>query len=346
MMSSHPVKYQQPSTNDSGTKAKSLLQETYDDAVKFLYGYEGFAENVPPIEIGKAILLERKPQAKIDEMTPLQVAEVERCMRTDRRWRFLGDEESLREIIREDLKTLDALSVTPEQIADRLESLTGQVCTRWREEKMKSGEDVLEIARKGVLIENKYFIKSVQDPTTLQQPCCFELANIPQGLREPDVDFNSIKRYGDFKYNISKGTLGGKASFPEVMIHLIRDHNFFGGKKSSFRLEPKQIVQLLDLEPGKDYKPKTKQVTLWQAGGYSSSLPEKPPLIVESGEKIELGQGVMAYIQGNQGIILSEKHAKFVSPPKIGGVEVELDKNEVQPGQTHIQKTNIHLIIG
>lgn len=344
LMSKYPTERKQPRANDVDKNARVLIQEAYDDAVKFLYGYEG-PKDMPRPAHG-FLLPERRLQVKVDAMTPLQIAEVERCMRTERRWRFLGDAEKLRDIIEEDEKTLKELEITSDQIADRLESLPGQAYTRWREDKIKLSEDVLVIAKKGVLLENRYSVIGIQDRSTLEQPCYFELVNVPEYFRGIGAGSGSVRRYGDFQYVISKGVLGGKLNFPEVMIHLIRDHHFFGGKRSPFRLDPKRIVRILELEPGRDYRPKKKQMAIWKEGGYLSSLSEKLPSFVEGAEKIELGQGVIVYVDGNQGIILSDRRIKLVEPPRIHGLEVELDKNEAQPGQTQIHKINIELIVG
>ena len=47
---------------------------------------------------------------------------------------------------------------------------------------------------------------------------------------------------------------GLRLFFPGLIIHLIREHNFFEGSLK-YRVEPEQIIKLLELEPGHDYTP-------------------------------------------------------------------------------------------
>ncbi len=37
--------------------------------------------------------------------------------------------------------------------------------------------------------------------------------------------------------------------FSQLSVHLIRVHGFFGGKESLFRIEPEEIVRILDIQP-------------------------------------------------------------------------------------------------
>ena len=44
--------------------------------------------------------------------------------------------------------------------------------------------------------------------------------------------------------------LGKTVWFSDLQIHLIRDHGFYEGKGSRFRLEPKELVEVLEISTG------------------------------------------------------------------------------------------------
>jgi hypothetical protein len=43
--------------------------------------------------------------------------------------------------------------------------------------------------------------------------------------------------------------LGREVTFTDMHIHMIGSHGFYEGKGSPFRLEPKQLAEVLEIEP-------------------------------------------------------------------------------------------------
>lgn len=59
--------------------------------------------------------------------------------------------------------------------------------------------------------------------------------------------FKDNKKSGKRITNITNLRTGESMSWTDVGIHLIRDHGFFQGKGSHFRLEPRQLAKFLEL---------------------------------------------------------------------------------------------------
>jgi len=310
---------------------------------------------------------------KIEELNPDQIEEIESWMKNDSDWQFLSTDESLVDIVREDLKTLRELDVTPKQIADRLESLTGQFHWYCYRNKLELGKEIQNLEKRGALVEGRYFVTVTEE--TDEQPCFFEIVDRPfshkrtkriiedQGLDDASAELltrdqylNYVKHYGNSVYSITDDKQRKEIfshpeiKFPDVLIHLIRNHHFFGGPKAPWNLDAEKTVNFLNLEPGKDYTPKKTRITLWQERGYNSSFSNDylgSSHIMNYGQKKRLGNGMIAYIWDNQGVILSEKNIKFKEPPEIDSILIDLHKNEVKPGQTiiHLNK-NLEFVYG
>ncbi len=84
---------------------------------------------------------------------------------------------------------------------------------------------------------------------------------------------------------------GIRLFFPGLIIHLIRDHHFFEGSLK-YRVEPEQIIKLLELEPNRDYTPRFEEEITWRiCGGVieTTGVLDAPEEIVElTDEKVKL----------------------------------------------------------
>ena len=132
---------------------------------------------------------------------------------------FLAPDEDLRSVIMRDNQTLKTLKITHEQIANRLEGLIVKAIKEWdvgREE-----EIIIENAFK---IGAKYY--------QVKQFC----------------PFDSKCPYASKNFVIENLKTRHKIIFSELIIHLIRDHHFFEGNVR-YRLDPSEVVQLLQLNP-------------------------------------------------------------------------------------------------
>ena len=126
---------------------------------------------------------------------------------------FMGtDARSLAEIIDADLAELARLSYTPQQITERMGQITDTAA------KALGNWISIDDTRRAMIAEAKGRI-----------PCPWPHAG------------NFAKRV-----TILKDTnTGSEIKWSDLNIHLIAEHNFFEGRGSAFRIEPKEIVEML-----------------------------------------------------------------------------------------------------
>lgn len=127
---------------------------------------------------------------------------------------FLGDDtRHIHDIIKVDLLVLSKLNATKEEIADRLQFFIDHG-KKVLENKVDLGDFTVEIFwSKGML------------------PCPFG----EHGLHHK------------ITATVFNKKLNTQIKFSQLNVHLIRKHGFFEGKGSIFRLEPDEIVKILDM---------------------------------------------------------------------------------------------------
>ena len=55
--------------------------------------------------------------------------------------------------------------------------------------------------------------------------------------------------YSKTNTTVRNKSLDKEITYTDISIHLVRDHGFFEGKGSPFRLDPHQLVEILEIEP-------------------------------------------------------------------------------------------------
>ena len=126
---------------------------------------------------------------------------------------FLGtDRRDVEQIIDHDAAELEQLGVTAEEIADGLEKIR---------------DKALEGLGEYLSLEDGYTVRA--DSIRGKLPCPFE----HKGLFRKTVV--SLRGNG----------ISGELLFTDLGIHLIREHGFFQGKGSPFRLEPAVLAEIL-----------------------------------------------------------------------------------------------------
>jgi hypothetical protein len=126
---------------------------------------------------------------------------------------FLGDDtRTVWEIIDADAAELERLDVTREQIATRMEELTEQ-----------------GIPGMGDWVTVSDTLQVQVDDTRGSIPCPWA-----HGVR-------CLKRIT----TIERIDTGQKLRWSDLTIHLIKEHGFFQGKNSPYRLEPKDLIKAL-----------------------------------------------------------------------------------------------------
>jgi hypothetical protein len=140
---------------------------------------------------------------------------------------FLGVDESLEAVITADARTLSELGLTHDRLADALD----RVLARAR-------INDFEVAVDGRFKVNE--IMSFGD-----QEC-------PWGVRLEDALFEDQPvqpcASSSWEWEIRNTHSGREMRGPGMITHLIREHHFFEGFNSPYRVDPRQLAELLDLQ--------------------------------------------------------------------------------------------------
>ena len=65
--------------------------------------------------------------------------------------------------------------------------------------------------------------------------------------------FGDPKRlYHKIVATVQNKALNKKLTYTQLNVHMIRDHGFFEGKGSIYRLEPEELVEFLEISPKED----------------------------------------------------------------------------------------------
>jgi hypothetical protein len=136
---------------------------------------------------------------------------------------FLLENTSLAEVLDKDRRTLAALSVTAEEVGNKLAELLAQAGKSDWFWPLRTAEFKVEIRRRRGFI------------TCPWAPDEFEPCNIGH-MTPPTAN----------QFLIQRGFRQRLEGF-ELSVHLIRDHEFFGGPGSRLRIEPEQAVAVLGL---------------------------------------------------------------------------------------------------
>ncbi len=185
-------------------------------------------------------------QLFIEDLSPEQIAVIESRMRPD----FLGFYQSLEGIIRADSRLLERYGITHKQIADKLNYLLVEAFKELKKCETLEGEAYFEASSEaffnlefnGVLVGY------------------FRVYAIGYGGTKECQFFNETRRdengdlylytcgLGSWDFIITNEIQGTTIHFPELMIHLVRDHHFFEGR-TSYRLNPENAIKVLELRP-------------------------------------------------------------------------------------------------
>jgi len=132
---------------------------------------------------------------------------------------FLGENEKLDEVLKADDKTIKKLGVTHEQIADRIEYFIKTLN--------------YSPSEKGKLIDGKYLVGGV---------------SYRGGQDCPWRDAGFMMPYSSMDLFVENQELGERLNFPGGIVHLIREHQFYEGEESPYRVDPKHAVRILGIK--------------------------------------------------------------------------------------------------
>lgn len=180
---------------------------------------------------------------------------------------FLGATESLEAVREQDRKTLERLGVSCEAIASALEGILQAVAdqrsqslqTRHRGEKMEDYKNRIEAVR-----SQEIPIPDLDQPESIPK---FSLENLPDadiGYRVGSNFQIFITQYrgtqdcpwgcdrdpwSDFDFLLLNRQTGEFVVAPGMIVHLLREHQFFEGLESPYRVDPESVVRVLVLSP-------------------------------------------------------------------------------------------------
>lgn len=170
---------------------------------------------------------------RIEHLRDSEIEEIERRAK-NRKFStscFLGDNESLREIIERDNETLRKYGVTHEQIADILRRLM-------------QGGMTLDSIRNSTrfLVDDKFRVRMTVYFGKQQCPFWFVEEKVSGGYHLYTCDESG------FDYDVRNMHTGESFSFSGLLPHLIGEHHFFEGGVP-YRLDPEEIIRVLELAP-------------------------------------------------------------------------------------------------
>lgn len=141
---------------------------------------------------------------------------------------FLGECEKLEDVIAHDAQILDKLGVTYEELAGKLEELI-QIAKKTPSHTVRIGH---------------FDVKVTVYPG-------FQICPWSPDIHHGQCDVGSGARYASIEWFIRNLNTWRKACGPGLAVHLIRDHHFFQGFESPYRVDPYELTCLLEMGPFK-----------------------------------------------------------------------------------------------
>lgn len=157
----------------------------------------------------------------------MAIAELEQRMRPGNfsSGGFLGSNESLAEVLEEDRNSLKQLGLTCHDLAGHLENLI-----------------------RAALQSKNHSTRVGHFTVTLTTFSGFQICPWSPNPDQGQCRAGGGVRYGHLDWRITNEKRQITAQGPGLLVHLIRDHQFFEGKASPYRISPEELAKLLDLD--------------------------------------------------------------------------------------------------
>lgn len=192
---------------------------------------------------------------------------------------FLGNAETLADVIAQDEQTLERLGVTHAQIASALDHLLDAATEAYQDRQELSQEyswgDLAQLLKQGALPPEDKGVRLGDHQVFLQvyagyQFCPWTVIRRPWSVNKPGtpvrieyhdkevyiITVNGLAlpcqggmsyRYGDSEFVIINRASKEYVWGPGLIVHLIRDHRFFEGTQTPYRVDPEQVARVLGL---------------------------------------------------------------------------------------------------
>jgi hypothetical protein len=131
--------------------------------------------------------------------------------------------ERLEDVLRADRQTLEELELEPGQLADTLDCVLG----------------ARDAAVPGALVDGRFEVLMIA--TAGWQECPWSPTQLFGGGKP--------RATGSGEWGIRDRQRGLEMRGPELITHLIREHGFFEGFESPYRVDPRALAELLQLGP-------------------------------------------------------------------------------------------------
>lgn len=245
----------------------------------------------------------------ISDLSLDRIGQIERRMQAGRASTigFLGKNDRLSTVVARDERACTKRKITPEQIADRLETLVGRATRRvmlqiaqhaWNDEIT----GLLNGKGQGVVLEG-FRITGTQYRDF--QECPYE--------NNAGISCEAFL-YACSDYAIENVETKRTIQFPGLLIHLARDHHFFEGSVS-YRLEPSDAIETLGLERGVNYAPVYVNETRWRIVSSGAGVTTDG-----AREVIRLAPGIRIYRKGGRCILVAEREHVLTKELEVDGV--------------------------
>ena len=162
---------------------------------------------------------------------------------------FLGIDEDLETILTEDKNTLKKLGVTYLQIADKIErilltalSLQQADPKSWMQKRtpfpnLYEPQSIPHFSRNELPDLNKGYLIGKFHVFLMQW----------RGVQECPWGCNVDPTWTSIDFMILNRESGDSFTGPGLIVHLIREHNFFEGKQTPYRVDPQKVMQVLEI---------------------------------------------------------------------------------------------------
>jgi hypothetical protein len=137
---------------------------------------------------------------------------------------FLGPDERLEDVLDRDRQTLAELGLTPAELAAPLDALLDAAESSGRRRARLGDHDV-----------------------QIELTTGFQICPWAPDPHHGQCSAGGGARHASITWQIRNRRTGERLRGPGLIVHLIRDHGFFEGRGSPFRVEPEDLARLLGL---------------------------------------------------------------------------------------------------
>lgn len=227
---------------------------------KILFNSLGRSGSFAEVKIGSATLedfvISRKESFQALAAKPEETLEDKMRPGAYSQGGFLGAAESLDLVLAQDEQILKKLGITFKEIAGKLEQIVKVAVEKENRSRSPEFQKRAQYFPSGILISHEnlsehdfgYSIENLPEHDlgySIDQYQIFISGT--KGLQECPWDCPLENTWGSFVFLLLNRQTGEYIVAPGLIVHLIREHHFFEGNESPYRVEPLKLAQVLGL---------------------------------------------------------------------------------------------------